>query len=102
MSAPAKETIYERITGNIIAALERGVAPWVRPWAVSLPYNVVSGRHYNGVNILGCLAHQLEHGHTCSAYLTLTKLPGRMPSECHKRERPPHWGGPKPTSAMSS
>ena len=70
MSAPAKETIYERITRNIIKALEAGVTPWVRPWAVCLPHNAVSGREYNGVNILSCLAHQLQHGHTCSAYVT--------------------------------
>jgi antirestriction protein ArdC len=30
----------------------------------------VSGREYNGVNILSCLAHQLLHGHQCSAYVT--------------------------------
>jgi hypothetical protein len=51
MSAPAKETVYDRVTANIIEALERGVAPWVRPWAVSLPHNAVSGREYNGVNM---------------------------------------------------
>jgi antirestriction protein ArdC len=62
MSTSTNQTVYDRITGNIIAALEGGVAPWVRPWAVSLPYNAVSRRHYRGVNILSCMAHQLEHG----------------------------------------
>src|SRR5690349_14998538 len=70
MSTTTNQTVYDRITGSIIAALERGVAPWVRPWAVTLPYNAVSQRQYRGVNILGCLAHQLEHGHSSSAYLT--------------------------------
>jgi antirestriction protein ArdC len=42
MTTVTKQTIYERITGNIIAALERGVAPRVRPWVVSLPFNAVS------------------------------------------------------------
>ena len=70
MSTSTNQTVYERITGSIIAALEQGVAPWVRPWAMSLPFNAVSRREYRGVNILSCLAHQLEHRHTCSAYLT--------------------------------
>ncbi len=30
----------------------------------------MSGREYHGVNILSCLAHQLHHGHQCSAYVT--------------------------------
>jgi antirestriction protein ArdC len=70
MSTPTHQTIYDRITGSIIAALEQGVAPWVRPWAVSLPYNAASRRNYRGVNVLSCMAHQLEHGHTCPAYVT--------------------------------
>jgi antirestriction protein ArdC len=70
MSTHEKETVYTRITGSIIAALEQGVAPWVRPWTVTLPHNATSGREYRGINILSCLAHQLEHGHTSSAYLT--------------------------------
>jgi antirestriction protein ArdC len=70
MSTHEKETVYSRITGSIIAALEQGVAPWVRPWAVTLPHNAVSRREYRGINILSCLAHQLDHGHASSAYLT--------------------------------
>lgn len=30
----------------------------------------MSGREYNGVNILSCMAHQLQHGHQGSSYLT--------------------------------
>jgi antirestriction protein ArdC len=70
MSASTHQTVYDRITGSIVAALEQGVAPWVRPWAVSLPCNAVSRREYRGVNILSCLAHQLEHGHESAGYVT--------------------------------
>ncbi len=68
MSTSTHQTVYVRITSSIIAALEQGVAPWVRPWAIYLPYNAVSRRHYRGVDVLSCLAHQLDHGHACSAY----------------------------------
>lgn len=52
--------IYQDITDRIVAALEQGVAPWIKPWATQanglIPHNAVSGRAYNGVNfiILSC------------------------------------------------
>jgi len=27
-----KQDIYERITGKIIAELEKGARPWIKPW----------------------------------------------------------------------
>jgi len=50
--------IYQEVTDRIIAALETGAAPWLRPWrdgksGSSLePFNAVSGRPYNGINLL--------------------------------------------------
>ena len=29
----ARTDIYERITGTIIAELDRGVRPWMKPWS---------------------------------------------------------------------
>lgn len=55
--------IYQTITDNIVAALEKGAAPWIKPWTAtsggSLPHNAVSGRAYNGVNfiVLSCAAY---------------------------------------------
>lgn len=61
-----KRDIYEQVTTRIIAALESGTIPWLKPWKDSAngsimgrgfePYNAVSGRLYNGINslILGC------------------------------------------------
>ena len=43
--------IYQTITDQIIAALEQGAAPWVKPWAsCGAPRNAVSGREYSGIN----------------------------------------------------
>src|SRR5712691_1835331 len=70
MTTATAISIYDRITGQIIVAIERGVPPWVRPWVVSLPFNGVSGRPYHGINVLSCMAHQMEHGHAFSGYLT--------------------------------
>jgi antirestriction protein ArdC len=45
--------IYQTITDQIIAALEQGAAPWVRPWSTAgLPRNAVSGREYSGINTI--------------------------------------------------
>jgi antirestriction protein ArdC len=55
--------LYERVTNTIIAELETGTAPWVRPWKGSaggfLPQNFATGRHYNGINIC-ILWHEAE------------------------------------------
>lgn len=48
-----KKDIYQEITDRIIAALESGTAPWLKPWNnpegnLGLPCNAVSGRFYQG------------------------------------------------------
>ncbi len=43
--------IYQQITDKIIAALEAGSAPWVKPWSsLGAPRNAVTGREYSGIN----------------------------------------------------
>lgn len=50
--------IYQEVTDRIIAALEAGTAPWLRPWREDKsgnalePHNAVTGRPYNGINLL--------------------------------------------------
>jgi antirestriction protein ArdC len=44
-------TVYEIITAQIIAQLEKGVVPWRQPWRTGLPKNLVSGKVYRGINL---------------------------------------------------
>jgi len=49
--------IYQTVTDRIIASLEQGTAPWLKPWAAGKcgaagPYNAATGRPYNGINWL--------------------------------------------------
>ena len=44
-------TVYEIITSQIIAQLEKGVAPWRKPWIGGLPKNLVSRKVYRGINL---------------------------------------------------
>jgi antirestriction protein ArdC len=57
--AIGRDNIYREITDKIIAELERGIVPWVQPWAAShqlcplgLPVNGLTRRSYSGINIL--------------------------------------------------
>jgi antirestriction protein ArdC len=46
--------IYQEVTDRIIANLEKGVMPWVKPWHTenTLDKNIVSQNEYNGINRL--------------------------------------------------
>lgn len=60
-----KRDIYQEVTDRIVAALETGTVPWLRPWRDSKagtalePHNAVTGRPYNGINwlVLSCLPY---------------------------------------------
>jgi antirestriction protein ArdC len=65
--------IYARVTDTIIAELEAGTVPWVRPWsgeADPFPRNALSQRPYRGINnvLLGMEAH--VRGYTSNQWLT--------------------------------
>ena len=44
-------TAYDVVTESIIKQLERGVAPWRKPWRTEIPANLVSKKEYRGINI---------------------------------------------------
>jgi antirestriction protein ArdC len=48
-----KATAYQVITDRVIALLEQGTVPWQKPWqgAEHAPANLVSRKHYRGVNV---------------------------------------------------
>jgi antirestriction protein ArdC len=43
--------VYQIVTDQIIAQLERGVVPWRKPWRTELPVNLISGKPYRGINV---------------------------------------------------
>ena len=47
------QDLYTRITDKIIAELETGTVPWIRPWSGGddpIPRNALSQRPYRGIN----------------------------------------------------
>ena len=75
-----RPSVYERVTESIVAELEKGVAPWVKPWTGGgnpmMPYNATTQRRYSGVNILLLWDAALSHGYRSSAWLTFRQASG--------------------------
>lgn len=44
-------TVPEIVTESVIKQLEKGVAPWRKPWSTSMPRNLISKKPYRGLNV---------------------------------------------------
>lgn len=69
MSSSQRASIYERITADILAAIERGADTWRMPWhhdgsPAARPINVATGVAYRGLNVLALWAAAEEAGYT--------------------------------------
>src|SRR5210317_271648 len=55
--------VYEIVTQQIIEKLEKGEIPWQRPWIGGKAKNLVSNKHYNGINVflLACSGYSDPH-----------------------------------------
>jgi antirestriction protein ArdC len=51
-----KRDLYTEVSARIVAELERGAAPWVKPWSATagqnVPQNAVTNRPYSGCNVI--------------------------------------------------
>jgi antirestriction protein ArdC len=71
----ARTSLHQTITNRIIAELEAGSVPWVQPWAssaapVGMPFNIVSGRKYSGINVLTLWHATTSRGFSGQGFLT--------------------------------
>jgi antirestriction protein ArdC len=76
MFSSEKEDIYTRVTNRIIADLEKGVRPWMKPWSsanaegrITLPLRH-NGLHYRGINILMLWGASLERGYVSPTWMS--------------------------------
>lgn len=72
-----RTSLYDEITGKIIAELEAGCVPWVQPWGtaaakapLALPNNAATGRTYSGINVLILWGAVIQHGFASQSWLT--------------------------------
>jgi antirestriction protein ArdC len=51
-----KRDPYEEVSTRIVAELQRGAAPWIKPWSATagqnVPQNAVTNRPYSGCNVI--------------------------------------------------
>ena len=69
--------LYDDITKKIIAELEAGCVPWVRPWGtaaakapLAMPENAATRRRYSGINVLILWGSAIEQGFSGQSWLT--------------------------------
>lgn len=74
--------LFQRVTDQLLEAMEEGRVPWRRPWTDLGPHrNVATGRAYNGVNALLLQVRSLVEGYEYPLWLTLrqaNQLGGRV------------------------
>lgn len=61
MANPKIKSLHEQVAADLIERLKNGTAPWQKPWDGSsqpfeLPYNALTGKRYNGINIFSLLS----------------------------------------------
>ena len=67
------QDLYVETTARIVAALERGAPPWVRPWsqvADAMPVNADTRRPYRGINFTLLPLEAEAHGYAVNRWLT--------------------------------
>src|SRR3981081_1797486 len=68
-----RRDLYAEVSARIVAELDAGAAPWVKPWSATpganTPCNAVSNRPYSGCNVVLLWMAQ-EAGHRTPPFLT--------------------------------
>ena len=73
---PSRSDVYTRITDKIVADLEQGVRPWLKPWSVEHAAGKISrplrysGIPYNGINVIMLWSAAVAKGYSCPHWLT--------------------------------
>jgi len=70
-----RANLYAEVTARVIAELEEGRLPWVRPWDAAacpctMPANAVTGRRYSGINVLILWSAVIEGQYASQRWLT--------------------------------
>jgi antirestriction protein ArdC len=75
-TATARPDVYSRITDKIIADLEQGVRPWLRPWNADHAAGRITrplrhnGIPYKGINVVMLWSAATVKGYACPLWLT--------------------------------
>ena len=71
-----KVDVYTKVTNKIIAELEKGVKPWIKPWngehaagRISRPLRH-NGLPYNGINVIMLWSEAIDNGYNAPFWMT--------------------------------
>ena len=79
-----KTDLYERVTAQIVASLEQGVRPWLKPWNAEHAAGRITrplrgnGIPYQGINVLMLWGAAVERGYT---WAVVSCVPSADPPE---------------------
>lgn len=71
-----KQDVYTRVTDKIVAELEKGIRPWIKPWSAEHTAGKITrplrhnGEAYSGINILMLWASAMEAGFIAPIWMT--------------------------------
>ncbi len=72
-SPSVKRDLRQEVTDDIIAALEKGTAPWQKPWqagAYEMPFNPTTSKPYRGGNAIHLMVMGMKKGFEDPRWLT--------------------------------
>ncbi len=76
MKSVVKADVYERITNQIVAELEKGVRPWLKPWNAEHSAGRITrplrgnGIPYRGINVVMLWSEAMEKGYAAPIWMT--------------------------------
>jgi antirestriction protein ArdC len=79
MTTSTRSDLYSRVTGRIVAALETGVRPWLKPWNAEHAAGRISrpmrhnGQPYRGINVLVLWLEAESKGYAAPIWLTFVQ-----------------------------
>jgi antirestriction protein ArdC len=78
----AKRDFRQEVTDRIVEMLEKGVAPWQKPWnpgeaSVGIPFNPTTDRAYRGGNAIHLMATGLNRGYADPRWMTYKQAADR-------------------------
>lgn len=75
-NSASRQDVYTRVTDKIIADLEQGVRPWMKPWNAEHAVGRISkplrhnGQPYNGINTLMLWSASVTEGYSAPIWMT--------------------------------
>jgi antirestriction protein ArdC len=73
-SSESRVSIYEEVTARVIAEIEQGKLPWIKPWTgigLGLPRSAATRKPYSGINILILWDAAMRRGYAAQEWMTL-------------------------------